>query len=122
MHIAQLLDAFSLRPHVEIIKALLADMLRGVIEQAALFRTAFPSRNRQNSPREAEFERLHHRRGCLLLRFADQKMNVFRHDHIANNDELIALPHLLEHAKKQVPTPRSAEQWLPSVTTAGDEM
>jgi hypothetical protein len=38
------------------------------------------------------------------------------------NDELVAKAHLLQHGQEQIATPRRAEQWLPPVTTAGDEM
>ena len=55
-------------------------------------------------------------------RFADQKMKVLGHDHVAEDDELIPLSYLLENGEKQVAPPRTAEQRLTTVTTAGDEM
>jgi hypothetical protein len=57
-----------------------------------------------------------------LIRFADQKMNVLGHNHVSDNHELIATAHLLQHGQEQIATPRCAEQRLPPVTTAGDEM
>ena len=49
-------------------------------------------------------------------------MNVFGHDHVADDDESIALADLLQHSQKQVPTARSAEQALSTITTASDEV
>ena len=46
MHVAQFLDAFVFRPHIEIIvrvtELFLPDVLRTVVEETALFRIAFP--------------------------------------------------------------------------------
>jgi hypothetical protein len=47
---------------------------------------------------------------------------VFGHDHVADNDEGIALADLLQHSQKQVPTARSAKQALSTITTASDEV
>jgi hypothetical protein len=76
----------------------------------------------QDAPRKTKFQSLHHDGRILLLRFADQQMNVFGHDHVANDDEGIALADLLQHSQKQVPTARSAEQGLSTITTASDEV
>ena len=71
---------------------------------------------------KAEFESLHHGRGSLLLGLADQEMDVLRHDHVTQNDELIASSDLLQHSQKQVATSRRADPGLPAITTARDEM
>jgi hypothetical protein len=47
-----------------------------------------------DASRESELKRLHHCRRILLLRFADQKVNVLGHDHVTD-DELLALAHSL---------------------------
>jgi hypothetical protein len=49
-------------------------------------------------------------------------MNVFGHDHVSGNDELIAAANLLQHGQKQIAMRWSAEQWTAVITTAGDEM
>jgi hypothetical protein len=49
-------------------------------------------------------------------------MNVFGHDHVSNDDELIATAHLLEHGQKQAPTLRISEPGLAAIATTGDEM
>ena len=122
VHIAQFFDAFSFRPHVEVVEALLPDVLWSVLKQSVLRGVALPFRLFQNSPRKTEFERLHHRRWVLFLRFADEKMNVFGHDHVSDDDKLIATAHLLEHGQKQAPTLRSSEPGLAAIATAGNEM
>jgi hypothetical protein len=122
VHVAQFLNAFAFRPDVEIVKSLLPDMLRRVVEEAGLRRVATASRLRQDAPRKAEFESLHHGRRILLLRFTNQQMNVLGHDHITGHDELIALPHLLQHRQKKVTEARGAEQRLSPITTASNEM
>jgi hypothetical protein len=49
-------------------------------------------------------------------------MNVLGHDHVTGYDELISPTHLFQHGKQQVAAARSAEQRLPAITTASDEM
>src|SRR6202046_4389466 len=49
-------------------------------------------------------------------------MNVFRHHHVADQRELVTLPHLIENLQESVTLPRCAQQRAPPVTTAGDEM
>lgn len=60
--------------------------------------------------------------GFFVLRLADEQVNVFRHDDISGNDELISPARLLQDGEKQISTARRAQHGLPPVTTAGDEM
>jgi hypothetical protein len=64
MHIAKFLDALVFCPDVEIVKPFLPDVLWKVLE--ALGRVAVSSGLRENAPRKAKFERLHHRRWSLF--------------------------------------------------------
>jgi hypothetical protein len=48
-------------------------------------------------------------------------MNVFSHDHVAHDYELITSAHL-HHGQKQVATRWRAQQGLSAITTASDEM
>jgi len=122
MHVAQFLDAFVLGPDVEVVEAFLPDVLWGVVEEAGLGRVASSPRPRQDAARKAEFESLQDRRRSLLLRFADQQVKVFGHDHVAHHHELIAAAYLLKNGQKQIPTAGRAEQRLPPIATASDEM
>jgi hypothetical protein len=49
-------------------------------------------------------------------------MDVLGHNHITNDDESIALAHLLQHRQEEVTAARVAEQWLSAITTASNEM
>ena len=122
MHVAQFLHTLARCPDVEIVEALLPHVLRRVLEEIGLRRMAVPPPLGQDAPRKTKFQSLHHDGRILLLRFADQQMNVFGHDDVADNDERIALADLLQHSQKQVPTARSAKQGLSTITTASDEV
>ena len=97
-------------------------MLRGAVEEDSLRWIALSSPLRQKPSRKSKFKSLHHGRRGLYLRFADQEVNVLGHDHVTDDHELIAPAHLLQHSEQQVTTARRAEQRLPAITTAGDEM
>jgi len=77
---------------------------------------------RDHTARKAEFERLHHDGRILLLRFADQQMNMLGHDDIAHDDQFVTLAHLLQHLEKEVAAACRAQQRLSAVATACDEM
>jgi len=83
---------------------------------------AFSSGLRENAPRKAEFESLDHGRGSPFSRFADRQVNVLGHDHVSNDDELIALANLFEHGKKQVATFLCFEEGTALMTTAGNKV
>ena len=76
----------------------------------------------QHAPCKAEFQSLHRRRQRALRWFADQKMNVFGHYHVAEDHPLVALPYLFQHFHEQVAATRTGEQRLPVVATEGKEM
>jgi hypothetical protein len=65
---------------------------------------------------------LNHGRRVLLLRFADQQMNMVGHHHITDNDERITLSDLLQHSEKQVAAAPRAEQGPSAIATASNEM
>jgi hypothetical protein len=49
-------------------------------------------------------------------------MNVFRHHHIADQQELVTRPHFVENLQENVALPRCAQQRAAPVTAASDEM
>jgi len=122
MHVAEFFGAFMFGPYVEIIEPFLPDVLRDVVEEGSLGRISSSPRLRQNASRKSNFESLHHGRRSLDLRLADEKVNMFGHDHVTGDDELVAPAHLLEHGEKQIAAARGGKQELPPITTAGDEM
>jgi len=130
MHVAQFLDAFVFGPYVEVVEPLLSDMLRGDrrAPHFSRFLRSGPggcpvsSSLRDYASRKAKFESLHHGRRSLYLRFADQQVNMFGHDHVTGHKKLIAPANLLQYSQQQVTTARRAEQRLSPITTASDEM
>jgi hypothetical protein len=47
---------------------------------------------------------------------------MFGHNHISEDDEIVAEADFLESFQKQVAVARAAEQRTPLITTTGDEM
>jgi hypothetical protein len=119
MHVAEFLDAFVFGPDVEVVKPLLPDVLRSVVEEEGLRRIASLSPLGQKAARKSKFKSLHHGRGSLYLRFADEEVNMFGHGYVTDDDKLIALACLLEHGEKQVTTAGSTEQRLRPVCPPG---
>jgi len=77
MNIAQLLDALSLGPDVEVVVA-------GLPERSTL--------NLAQLPRNILFEHLQCNRKLRPFRFGDQQMNMLWHDHVSRNVEPVPLP------------------------------
>jgi len=75
MHVAQLLDPLFFVMHIEIVVARL------------------PKRTLPALNRHRQLQRLNRLAEKCLLRFADQKVNVFRHDNIAADNKAVTLSH-----------------------------
>ncbi|HVO82068.1 MAG TPA: hypothetical protein VMT28_15135, partial [Terriglobales bacterium] len=71
-------------------KTCLPDLPWDVLKQSRLGRVPTAALLGQDPPGKAQLERLHDPRGNMFLRFADQRMKVFGHDHIADHHKLIA--------------------------------
>jgi len=122
VHVAEFLGALARGPNVEVVEPFLPDVLRAMLEEIALRWVAPTALPGQYAPRKAQFERLHHHRKIFLLRFAEQQMNVLRHDHVTDHDQYVALADLFQDFQKQIAAAGSAEQRLPAIATAGDEV
>jgi hypothetical protein len=79
MYIAQLFHKRRLISHIEIIVALLPEMLRLA----------------NQPPRDSLLQRLDRVGQSMLLRFVEQQVNVFGHDHISVDAQLEAETHPL---------------------------
>ena len=121
MNVAQFFDAFVFGPDVEVVEALLPDMLREAVKNGSL-RGIAPSLLRQDASRKSKFESLHYGRRSLHLRLADQQVNVLGHDHVTYDHERVASAHLLQDSQQQITTAGGPKQRLPPITTAGDEV
>jgi hypothetical protein len=126
VHVAQLLDPLLPAPDVEIIKPPLPATSRCFPEriwpQPQLIRIPPPSSFPPQQLRHALFQDLHHRGRRADLRLRDQQMDMLGHHHIANQQELITGPHLIENFQEHIPLPRRAQQGTTPVATAGNEM
>ncbi len=59
---------------------------------------------------------------CALLRLAQKQVDVFRHDNISVHPQPETSPHSLQTAWEEVVGSGVVEEWLPPVTTEGDEV
>ncbi len=126
MHVLQLLDPLLPAPDVEIIKPSLPATSRHfperILPQRQLIRTPPPSSLPPQQLRHALFQDLHHRGRRADLRLRDQEMDMLGHHHIANHQELITRPYLIENFQEHIPLPRRAQEGTTPVATAGNEM
>ncbi|HEY1801500.1 MAG TPA: hypothetical protein VGG46_11255 [Terriglobales bacterium] len=68
----------------------------------------------QELTRETLFEDLHDRGGIAALRLTDEKVEVFGHDDVAHDDEMILATDLFEDFQKQIgrrEVPNSGRRW-----------
>ncbi len=122
MHISQLLHALLRRPNIEIVKSRLPERpLRLVLEQIPLSRIT-PLSLRQKRLCAALFQNLHRRRWTAHLRLSNQKMNVLRHDHIADHHEAITLACLFQNVHEPVATARRVQQGQSPVARASNKV
>jgi hypothetical protein len=122
VHVAELFDALTLGPDVEIEEAVLPDFSRCLGPQRVLSHALRLSRLAQYLVGKALLQHLHHHRRRGILRFANQQMEVFRHDYIAEHDKAVASPYFFQKVEQQVAAAGDAQQGEPAVTTAGDEV
>jgi len=56
------------------------------------------------------------------LRFADEQVKVFGHDHVSQNHDPVAAAYLFEHCKEKIAVPDGGEERLPLETATGNEV
>ena len=71
---------------------------------------------------EGLFQSGQHQRRIPALRLAHEKMDVLRHDHVTDNDKLMALAHLLQHFEKEIARVGCAEEGTALITTCGNKV
>lgn len=126
MHVVQLLDQFRLTPHIEIIEAGLPERGKEVVSLAEwktkLLESCAVSRLAAEAARDALLQDLHDLRGSGARGLVDQQVNVFGHDDVARQLELVAIAHFAEDFDESISGPHRGEQRQASIATAGDEM
>jgi len=92
------------------------------IPQTALCADLVRPPSRQNCSRETLLQHLHHGGRISFLRLAQQQVDMFRHNHVTDHDEMVASPNLFQDFQKQIATTSRGDQWASLVTTRGDEV
>jgi len=106
MHIAQFLKPLLGAPHVVIVKASLPERpARWLAEQFSLPRVSAWSPGQQGVC-GALLQHLHHRGRGARVRLGDQKVDVLRHHHVADHDEVILRAGLFQDGQEAVTTAR----------------
>ncbi len=72
--------------------------------------------------RHRELQRVNHAGNRGLRRFADQKMNVLRHDDITGHNKAVAGPHALQRFLEEITSSRRAQMLEPVITTESKKM
>lgn len=73
-------------------------------------------------PGNALLQRLHHCARRADVRFADQQMEVFGHDHVSEERKVVAVADLTQDFEEDVAAVFGSEERQTMVTTAGDEV
>src|SRR6266404_4895208 len=125
MHVLELLANFLFTPHIEVIKSGLPEA-RQIPVACCKCAARLPCRRATSAspeiPRDALLQHFQDDAGCALGGFADEQMNVVGHDHISDQQEIIALtnfPHGLDEYFSRSPR---VDQRNPSITTEREEM
>jgi hypothetical protein len=125
MHVIQLFDPLLRRPYIEIVKSPLPKVFGAFIYRAfpkpKLIRVStppFPA----NRPCHPLLEHLHHRPGRADPRLGNQNVNVFGHDDVTDQRELIFLPHAAQNLEQQLALASIPQKGKSSIAATGDEM
>jgi hypothetical protein len=71
---------------------------------------------------DALLQNLHNEARCADFRFADEKMNMLRHDHVPEQREIVAIADFSENCEEEIAAVLGSEEWETSIATAGDEV
>jgi hypothetical protein len=123
MNIAQLLHFFLFAQNHKIVKPLLpyVSIIHGLPQTGWLGLVSRPQLA-QYLAREPLLEYLHNSRHAASLRFADEKMNVLRHNHISDHDKLVTTSDLVKDFQQPVAAARLTEHRRAMIAAAGDEV
>ncbi len=124
VHVLELFVLLLFGEHIEIVEAALPEAAQRAcvgIPQCQLRRVASAGLAAQ-PPRDALLEDLHYCRGRAGRGLADQQVHVLRHNHVADDAELVLAANFPENPYEHVACPRRAQQRQSTITTAGDEM
>ena len=123
MDVAQLFDALLLAPHVEIVKSRLPETCWQALaaNESGLLRIP-RLRAAEQTPRHGLFDSLDGHRKVLLLRLANQQMDMFRHGHISEDEQFVLRADVLQETEEKVPAPCRSQQRQTTIAAERDEM
>ena len=101
MNIAQFLLLLAFGPHVEIIESLLPE-LRFVTVWPELRLGGRRAATAKQDSRRSLFDDFHDYGWVADFGFADQQMDVFRHDDVSDDDKTVAAAGLLQDTQEEV--------------------
>lgn len=121
VYVVQLFNVLFFRSNIEVIRPGLPECGGQLFTKniGLLFGGSFLSAALERNPL---LQHLHNPGRILNFWFADQKVDVLRHDHVAGYDKLIFLACLLKDFKKHITVRGWPEKREPSVTGTGNEM
>ncbi len=100
MHVAQLLQPFFRGPDIEVVEAGLPERTPLLFAEHLALAWIATSSFWQQSMRRALLQHLHHGGGGSYLRFVNQNMYVLWRDDIADDNQAVALPGLLQGSRE----------------------
>jgi hypothetical protein len=123
VHVAQLLNPLVLAPDIEIVEARLPEMqVFELLPQQALSGDAAASALSQYPAGKALLQYLQDRGGRAHLRFADEQMKTFGHDHVTDHHKAVVLASLLQDFEEKIAAARTRQPRTSAVTTASDKV
>jgi len=124
VHIVKLLVQFGSRVNIEVIVAALPESPQSTFPLSKREHQLRPGFAPSAAKRAGHtlFQNLHNFRRWDVSGFAQQKMDVFGHQHVAKQQEAVAAAYLVENAHRQIPGARTAQQGAAMIAAESDKM
>jgi hypothetical protein len=124
VHVVELFHSLFQTPHVEVVKAALPETRQriGAVCKGQFQLCGGCSLFVAQAPRDALFQNLNHGGRCCFTRFADEQMDVLRHDDITYQGEAVTVSHLAQNMDENISGANRAQKGQSSITSERDEM
>ena len=74
------------------------------------------------APRDALFQNLNREGGCGLRWFAEEQVDMLRHDNIADQGEAVQVAHFIQNLDKDISSANRAQERQAPIASERDEM
>jgi hypothetical protein len=124
MHVVEFFNSLLQTPHVKVVKPPLPKARQQIVAtckdqiQLSGGRSPFAA----EAARDALFQYLNYSRRRSFDRFADEQMDVLRHDNVAHKGKSVAVAHLAKNSDESVSGANRAQKWQTSIASEGNEM